>query len=40
MSSTVIFLDEEGRVLVLETTYKPNWELPGGGRYGLLLSKS
>ena len=31
MSSTVIFTDEQDRVLVLETTYKENWEVPGGG---------
>ena len=26
----VLFTDEQGRVLLLETTYKPDWELPGG----------
>jgi 8-oxo-dGTP pyrophosphatase MutT (NUDIX family) len=26
----VLFLDEDGRVLLLETTYKEDWELPGG----------
>lgn len=26
----VLFTDERGRVLLLETTYKPDWELPGG----------
>lgn len=26
----VLFRDETGRVLLLETTYKPDWELPGG----------
>ncbi|OHB17750.1 MAG: hypothetical protein A2749_01790 [Parcubacteria group bacterium RIFCSPHIGHO2_01_FULL_45_26] len=31
MSSTVIFLDEADKVLVLETTYEENWEVPGGG---------
>lgn len=31
MSSTMIFLDAEGQVLILETTYKTNWEVPGGG---------
>ena len=31
MSSTVVFPDELGNVLVLETTYKENWEVPGGG---------
>ena len=25
-----LFRDESGRVLLLETTYKPDWELPGG----------
>jgi len=25
-----LFLDAEGRVLLLETTYKDDWELPGG----------
>ncbi|MFT3886919.1 MAG: NUDIX hydrolase [Arachnia sp.] len=25
-----LFRDEEGRVLLLETTYKEDWELPGG----------
>lgn len=26
----VVFTDEEGRVLLTETTYKEDWELPGG----------
>lgn len=26
----VLFRDDEGRVLLLETTYKKDWELPGG----------
>lgn len=26
----VLFRDEDGRVLLLETTYKQDWELPGG----------
>ena len=26
----VLFRDEDGRVLLLETTYKEDWELPGG----------
>jgi 8-oxo-dGTP diphosphatase len=25
-----VMVDESGRVLLLETTYKPNWEIPGG----------
>lgn len=25
-----LFLDEAGRVLLVEPTYKPNWEIPGG----------
>jgi len=31
VSSTVIFLDGVDRVLIVETTYKENWEVPGGG---------
>jgi NUDIX domain len=27
----VFFRDEQSRVLVVETTYKPEWEIPGGG---------
>ena len=26
----VVFTDPQGRVLLTETTYKPDWELPGG----------
>lgn len=26
----VLFRDEDGRVLLAEPTYKPNWEIPGG----------
>ncbi|MEU7528600.1 NUDIX hydrolase [Saccharothrix sp. NPDC042600] len=29
-SAGVLFRDEEGRVLLLETTYKKSWEIPGG----------
>ncbi|WP_291418201.1 NUDIX hydrolase [Actinophytocola sp.] len=25
-----LFFDDEGRVLVVEPTYKPRWEIPGG----------
>lgn len=28
--ATVLFTDAAGRVLVVEPTYKPRWELPGG----------
>ncbi|MEK7535945.1 MAG: NUDIX hydrolase [Patescibacteria group bacterium] len=31
MSSTVIFLNESDKVLILRTTYKKDWEVPGGG---------
>src|SRR3989338_3901220 len=31
MSSSVIFIDEMGKVLILETIYKEHWEVPGGG---------
>lgn len=30
MIAHALFRDEEGHVLLLETTYKPDWELPGG----------
>ncbi|MCE7001134.1 NUDIX hydrolase [Saccharothrix sp. S26] len=29
-SAGVLFRDEAGRVLLVETSYKPNWEIPGG----------
>lgn len=29
-SAAVVIRDAEGRVLVVEPTYKPRWELPGG----------
>ena len=30
MAASVLFFDDGGRVLVVEPTYKPYWELPGG----------
>jgi hypothetical protein len=30
MSAGVLFFDEAGRLLIVEPTYKPNWEIPGG----------
>ncbi|MPZ79585.1 MAG: NUDIX domain-containing protein [Actinophytocola sp.] len=30
MASGVLFRDRAGRVLLVEPTYKPNWEIPGG----------
>jgi 8-oxo-dGTP diphosphatase len=30
MGSGALFLDAEGRVLLLRPTYKPYWEIPGG----------
>lgn len=30
MIAHALFRDEQSRVLLLETTYKPDWELPGG----------
>jgi len=27
----VLFFDEAGRVLLVKPTYKPGWEIPGGG---------
>ncbi|GAA2566438.1 NUDIX domain-containing protein [Pseudonocardia hydrocarbonoxydans] len=29
-TAAVLFLDEEGQVLIVEPTYKPRWEIPGG----------
>lgn len=29
-AAAVLFLDDEGRVLIVEPTYKPRWEIPGG----------
>lgn len=31
MAAAVLFTDARGRVLVVKPTYKPGWELPGGG---------
>lgn len=30
MAAAVLFHDRDGPVLLLEPSYKPNWELPGG----------
>ncbi len=30
MAAGVLFRDRAGRVLLLEPSYKPNWEIPGG----------
>ncbi|HEY0637090.1 MAG TPA: NUDIX hydrolase [Pseudonocardiaceae bacterium] len=30
MAAGVVFRDRRGRVLLVEPSYKPNWELPGG----------
>ncbi|MBM7774101.1 8-oxo-dGTP pyrophosphatase MutT (NUDIX family) [Actinokineospora baliensis] len=30
MAAGVVFRDRDGRVLWVEPTYKPNWEVPGG----------
>ena len=29
-AAAVLFTDPEGRVLLVEPTYKPTWEIPGG----------
>ncbi|MFI5717808.1 NUDIX domain-containing protein [Nocardia sp. NPDC051750] len=34
MAAGVLFRDERGRVLLVEPTYKPNWEIPGGAVEG------
>jgi len=30
VSAGVLFLDENGRVLIVKPTYKDHWQLPGG----------
>ena len=30
MAAGVLFRDHDGRVLLVEPSYKPNWEIPGG----------
>lgn len=30
MAAGVLFRDQAGRVLLVEPSYKPNWEIPGG----------
>ncbi|MGH3757484.1 NUDIX domain-containing protein [Actinophytocola sp.] len=30
MAAGVLFRDKAGRVLLVEPSYKPNWEIPGG----------
>lgn len=30
MAAGVLFRDSQGRVLLVEPSYKPNWEIPGG----------
>lgn len=30
MAAGALFLDEAGRLLLVEPTYKPTWEIPGG----------
>lgn len=32
MAAGVLFRDVHGRVLLVEPSYKPNWEIPGGAR--------
>jgi ADP-ribose pyrophosphatase YjhB (NUDIX family) len=29
-AAAVLFLDHDGQVLIVEPTYKPRWEIPGG----------
>jgi 8-oxo-dGTP pyrophosphatase MutT (NUDIX family) len=30
MAAGILFRDSRGRVLLVEPSYKPNWEIPGG----------
>jgi hypothetical protein len=30
MAAGILFRDDRGRVLLVEPSYKPNWEIPGG----------
>ena len=30
MAACALFRDEDGRVLLVDPTYKPTWDLPGG----------
>jgi 8-oxo-dGTP diphosphatase len=30
MAAGALFLDEQGRILLVNPTYKPQWEIPGG----------
>jgi len=30
VAAGVLFLDEQGRVLIVRPTYKPHWDIPGG----------
>ena len=30
MAAGALFRDEDGRVLLVDPTYKPTWDLPGG----------
>jgi hypothetical protein len=34
MAAGALFRDEDGRVLLVNPTYKPTWDLPGGRREG------
>jgi len=31
MAADCLFQDDEGRILLVEPTYKPTWDMPGGG---------
>ena len=30
VAAGVLFFDEQGRVMLVDPTYKPGWEIPGG----------